>query len=238
MTEGWILTPFPDQQAYPALVSSLSGDFPETFSFCASTSSLLVWSSVVLWNFREKKLLLSVANFWLWGKKEFSIPLPQCEALWYVSTALIYLTCFGVHAEWMSFVFQIPWPFGLRAYLQRVQVIEPFFLATPWTFILSQGLWWQQGRVSFCYTKGHEVKPWRKRKRVLICYINSTIFKGTICHRFLIPNLSLIMHPINQMSCHCVNASWWAHSLIVCLHLYPLFAAQAYLKHVSSEIRN
>lgn len=105
MTEGWILTPFPDQQAYPALVSSLSGDFPETFSFCASTSSLLVWSSVVLWNFREKKLLLSVANFWLWGKKEFSIPLPQCEALWYVSTALIYLTCFGVHAEWMSFVF-------------------------------------------------------------------------------------------------------------------------------------
>jgi len=216
---------------------SLSGDFWNILFPCFH----IITPCVVFGSFMEfqgkKKLLLSVANLWLWGKKSSQFYFCNVKLsdmfplLWFISHTL---EC--MQNECLSSL--IPWPFGLRVHLQYVQVIEPFFHATLWTLILSQGLWWQQGRVSFCFAKGHEVIAWRKRRRVLICYINSTIFKGTVSHWFLIPNLSLIMHPINQMPCLCVNASWWAHPLIIYSHLYALFAAQAYLKHVAPEVRN
>lgn len=91
---------------------------------------------------------------------------------------------------------------------------------------MQQGFW-SCSRIDFpfsSFTKGHEDPSLQEKGRVIISQNTSTIFKRTVFHFFLSPNLSLFMHTRNWWFAFMETPTNWPAFvyLLMCLHLQSL----------------
>lgn len=124
---------------------------------------------------------------------------------------MIYLTCFEMHAEWISFMsdstaFRAQTMFAACTRYKSHSSLLP----CECYYYMVRVLMWQQGRVSFYLLNQRSWKHNLKKKRESVGHISSTVSQGTV---------SQFPHP-NSFSVYTYNKS------VVCLHVNSFRLAQ------------